>query len=86
MIDSKKLNWKDNKLYYGNRLMYSVVKDAQHESMFRIEYPGYLNTGPTLSEDFYNLSWAKENSIMMALEDLNGEGGEVNEYGEKQAQ
>lgn len=63
---SRRLSWSKNKLYLGKQVLFEVVPDSTHKGMFRIKWPDGV-----LSEDLYNLSHAKDNSVKLALKQLN---------------
>ena len=46
--------------------MMSVIPDSKHEKMFRVKW----NDG-ILSEDFYNITWAKEHAMLETFKTLN---------------
>lgn len=59
-------DWKKNKLYLtGKKTGYSVIEEKGHPGMFRIRWPDGI-----LSEDFYNLTRAKDHASTIAAEDM----------------
>lgn len=57
--------WKDNKLYQGKDLIGEVIKE-QNNPLWRFQL-----TDEPISEDYYNLSRAKDHLVKQALRKLN---------------
>lgn len=72
MIGRGDLNYKFKKLYHGTKdTGFSVVKDTETENMWRVRWPDGI-----LSEDYYNLTWAKDHAARLYAEDQNKAGSE----------
>jgi len=57
----KDFKWKDSDLQFNGETLFSVVKDER--GMFRVRWPDGV-----LSQDAYNITWAKEHCVELALE------------------
>lgn len=67
MLNTNRFNWKDNKLYLGPKdTKYSIRQDPVEKGMYWVVWPD-----KTVSEDYYNLTWAKTNAIRAASLDYN---------------
>lgn len=67
MIGRDDLIWKDKELYQGNKKTgYSVVPDGGLGKFYKVKWPD-----GNLSEDYYNLTWGKENTIKAYLASVN---------------
>lgn len=63
--------WKNNKLYLNDKKTgYSIVPDGGLGKMFKVRWPDGV-----LSEDYYNLTRAKDHASRLAAEDTRKEHG-----------
>ncbi len=63
---SKDLTWKDDKLYFKDTLMYTVVQDDVYKHMY------YMKSAKgRKSKDYYNIGRACDNCVILALKKLN---------------
>lgn len=61
----KELHWSGYDLMFGDRRMIAIYQKDDNPKLFYIGW----NDG-VLSKDFYNLEWAKENSMKWAMQML----------------
>ncbi len=66
MTSTNNLKWKENKLYLKDKLVAEIVPFIAQEGMYRIKWPD-----GTKSNDFYNLTRAKDNAVKIVIEDTN---------------
>lgn len=70
MINSNRFNWKGNKLYLGDKNTKYEIRPCEVENaptaFYKIKFPDGV-----VSEDFYNLTWAKTNCIRGAALEYN---------------
>lgn len=67
MIGKKQLNFKFKKLYHGDKdTGYSVVPGGPEYKMWKVSWPDGV-----LSDDYYNLTRAKDHAASLYLEDEN---------------
>lgn len=64
MIDRKKLHWEEDNLFYGKELKMTVFKLPT--GFYKLRWPDGSE-----SDDFYNKTWAKENSARIVTFDMN---------------
>jgi hypothetical protein len=54
-------SWKNNKLYNGTKnTKFSLEEHSEYKNMYFIKFPD-----GSLSEDFYNISWGKQNARLL---------------------
>lgn len=65
-ITTKYLNWKNNQLYYGQEFTGTYLRPHQ-------DYPNlfYISTKLGETDDFYNISRAKQHAELLTTEDAN---------------
>jgi len=68
MIGSRNLIWKGLELYYRGEKVLQLRSDTDYPHMYWIEW-----IDGTLSEDYYNKTWAKQNAIALSLNQLRKE-------------
>lgn len=69
MINRLRYNWKKNKLYFGNKFTGTeLLVDPRYSSMF------WINTLKGKTDDFYNLTRAKQHALDLTIKDALLEG------------
>lgn len=59
--------WEKDRLYLVDKFLIEVVPFKEYPGMFKLRW-----ADGTLSKDFYNLTWARDNCIKVMLNEFNG--------------
>lgn len=66
LMDSTLIKRKDNKIYYNNKLKFTIVPDETYPKMFKLRWPDKV-----LSENCYNLTRTVEHARRLIIVEEN---------------
>ena len=63
----KDLSWKGKNLIFQGKTITKIVSDKRYPEMYWIHWPD-----KSKSQDFYNITRAKEHAMVISLKEING--------------